>query len=456
MQKKIVGFGLALLVSLFFVFTYYASSAINSIARGHAAPFDWIVASLAAVIAFALLVPMLQAAGWLVILTHKTGHWATARIEESTERSKANAAFSSLVRERTEDLWQTMLMQLQAGLVYITNLAGLEIGALPATKLQNVTTQQTMLPAEVKRPSLIDTIAPLDCVLLVGARGKGKTTNMLRLQEARQDRETAIVFDTHAAPNKWPLAAHVYGSEPGMSENDRLGYMWARMMWLLSEMDNRLEQHRTTGKTSFSPISIYIDEFTRLPTEMKARLGVDLGQDFTFRVLNEGRKVKMHTVWGVHSDRASAVGLKGNYDLMRSFDAIVHLKGNLNVPSSDVYALLDLGDGVDKGTQYELARPFGAGVVINSELIGGQSGLDVDFDGFAPDVMDIGEISPSVDGRSKRAKITPETVAEAYDQWTKDNETAPTRADIAKILDVSTGGGNGPKIDQILTDLLDN
>jgi hypothetical protein len=96
-----------------------------------------------------------------------------------------------------------------------------------------------------------------------------------------------------------------------------------------------------------------IDEFTLLPGTLKDKVGGDV-QTYSTPMLTEGRKVDLEIIWGSHSDRAEALGLKGKYDLLECFDVIVYLK-HVN---GERYAYINFGEGLDKGTRYQLPGPF--------------------------------------------------------------------------------------------------
>lgn len=285
--------------------------------------------------------------------------WESARMKIAEMRFKRSTYTHA--ESKSQDLAEAVLSQVQRGLIHPTEYAGVEFAPNPRGKALAIP-DAPLIPNPTQRPNLIDTIANLDCILFVGTRGRGKTTNMLRLMEARSHNETAIVFDTHAEPNKWPLAHYVIGSEPGQSEAERLSHIWTRMMWIMTQMNDRLDKHRATGKTAFEPWTIYIDELTHLPGQLRDTLQADMSNQFTKPLLNGGRKVGINLVLGSHSDRANALALEGNHDLRGSFDAIA----KLIKAHGEWYAIVDFGEGYEKDTHYELANPFNNGVVIPS------------------------------------------------------------------------------------------
>ena len=59
----------------------------------------------------------------------------------------------------------------------------------------------------------------------------------------------------------------------------------------------------------------------------------------------------------------------------------------------------------------------------------------------------------ALDGRSRGAKITAETVKAAYEDWMANNDQAPTLADISRLLGVSISTKNNQRIKRFLDDI---
>lgn len=196
-------------------------------------------------------------------------------------------------------------------------------------------------------PDLLGVIAHMPNILIVGGKGTGKTTLMQWLAYRRAQSGKVLVFDSHDHPAKWP-GADVIGNG---RDYERI---WEGMLALVGKLDLRYRDfstgRRMTGE--FGRIDNFIDEFTLLPKTLKDRLEANV-QEYSWPLLTEGRKVDMNVVWGTHSDKVEALGLKGASDLKECFDAVVYLK-NVN---QDRYAMVDFGEGKN-GLKYRLPGPF--------------------------------------------------------------------------------------------------
>ena len=196
--------------------------------------------------------------------------------------------------------------------------------------------------ADVASRPLLPALDGCENILVVGAKGTGKTSLLQHLEAQRTHNSQIIVLDSHAQPAQWQ--GHVVG----------LGRAYQnikRTMIALNHRLNKRYQEWAKGKTNFQPIHTFIDEFTLLPKVLKG-IGYDI-QAYSVPALTEGRKVNIHCIWGIHSDRVKAMGLEGAGDLKECFDAVVYLKQ----VKGEYYALVDFGEGKEE-VKYLHPGPF--------------------------------------------------------------------------------------------------
>ncbi len=189
------------------------------------------------------------------------------------------------------------------------------------------------LPApEPEALPLLPALSGCDNILVVGGKGSGKTTLLQWLELERiNNGQMAVVLDSHATPTQW------LGKMVGI-ERDYQAIL-TELGRSLTELDNR-HKNRSKGQENFTPHSSIIDEFTLLPRTLKTQHSFDI-QDYSIPMLTEGRKVKLNCVWGIHSDRVSAMGLEGAGDIKECFDVVVYLKK----VKDQRYAICDFGEG---------------------------------------------------------------------------------------------------------------
>ncbi len=246
------------------------------------------------------------------------------------------------------DLWgrkrfiEETLKQLAAGLIHPEQLKEKDptfrqFGILAAKQAEK------MLPDQVGG-NLLDTIAPLDNLLIVGGKGSGKTSLMQRIEYIRQATGRTIILDSHAQPAQWQ------GDVIGMGR--QYADIRNAMVRLLGKLNKRYEKF-STGQSDFKPVHQFIDEFTLLPGTLK-KIGYNI-QDYSIPMLTEGRKVSFNCVWGIHSDRVKPLGLEGMSDLKECFDAIIHLIHNKE--TDERYAFIDYGEGKTE-TKFAHPGPF--------------------------------------------------------------------------------------------------
>jgi len=171
-------------------------------------------------------------------------------------------------------------------------------------------------PEEQETPgtgqTLFDVLIKLDRVLIIGGMGSGKSELLKWLTSERSKQGELIILDSHAAPDTWP-----FGTVIGRGRDYQAIEIAVR--GVCQEMDNRYKLRSSGQKKDFKPLCMVIDEmtvlnqFTDLSDQLKS-------------LLCECRKVNIRLIVAGQSDRAGAMGLKGNYDLMTGFEAVCHLE----------------------------------------------------------------------------------------------------------------------------------
>ena len=192
---------------------------------------------------------------------------------------------------------------------------------------------------------LLPALDHADNILIVGGKGSGKTTLLQWIEASRIKHQEIVVMDSHAEPAQWQGRMVGFGRDYEM--------ILAEMKLSLRELDRRYKR-RTKGDKSYHVTTSIIDEFTLLPDTLKEHFAFEV-KTYSRPLLTEGRKVKMNCIWGIHSDRVEALGMKGAGDLKECFDVVVHLK---NVKGNR-YAICDFGEGKED-TKYIHPGPFNA------------------------------------------------------------------------------------------------
>lgn len=263
----------------------------------------------------------------------------SSKAEASTAVTEAKAATFQL--ETQQAFAQAALAQMQAGLIHIETIDTPKFKAFPAATTERIAGSSTQT-ADVP---LLPALEKCDNILVVGGKGTGKTTLMQWIEQQRAARAKTIVLDSHARPSQWQ--GHIVG----------IGRQYEAIKGAMVRLTNTLKSRYDSpeyakGEDAFETIDTFIDEFTLLPKALK-----DIGynvQSYSIPALTEGRKVNINCVWGIHSDKVTAMGLEGASDIKECFDAIVYLK---NV-QGERYAICDFGEGKQKDVRYIHPGPF--------------------------------------------------------------------------------------------------
>jgi hypothetical protein len=267
---------------------------------------------------------------WFLYDAHRLQNQAIrAETAEKVTKHRLLALRAVWELERDRVLATLTAQQMAAGLVHAS-----ELGATPSIRAFPTGTAkqaEKVLPGEAAAAmSLLAALTDCDNILVVGGKGTGKTSLLQHLEAQRSQTGRTVILDSHAQPAQWR------GYLVGLGRNyERI----REMMITLTDKLNQRYQTYATGQSQFEPIYTIIDEFTLLPKVLK-EINFDV-KAYSIPALTEGRKVGINCMWGVHSDRVTALGLEGASDVRECFDAIVHLK-NVN---GQRYGLIDYGEG---------------------------------------------------------------------------------------------------------------
>jgi hypothetical protein len=295
---------------------------------------------------------MLAAAVATLAFVVERSEWlATKRTEARRDRALARneARQSDIASDRAQmhlmaegRLMAATVRQVENGLIHPAALGDGKFSSFPAQVINQIEAQSAAPLGEQRQP-LLPALVNCPNILIVGGKGRGKTQLLKWIECERLNRGNVVtVLDSHAQPASW--GGQVIGA------GRKYESIAAAMIDLNTMLDNRYNQF-STGKDDFTIIDTFVDEFTLLPKKLKS-IGYEI-QDYSFSALTEGRKVGMNCVWGSHSDRAEALGLKGATDLKECFDAIVYLKK----VKGDYYAMVNFGEGIEE-TKYNHPGPF--------------------------------------------------------------------------------------------------
>jgi len=173
-------------------------------------------------------------------------------------------------------------------------------------------------------PNLLDVIGEMSRLLIIGGMGTGKSELLRHLVSIQADRGHVIICDSHASPSDWPPFVQVAG----------IGRDYAMIEATINSVCNTLNERysqRAQGVTRFDRLTLVIDEmfvlnqFCDVQEQMKS-------------LLAESRKVNIGLITAGQSNRASALGLAGNKDLVGGYEAVVNLRkeNGLHIASVEI------------------------------------------------------------------------------------------------------------------------
>ncbi len=250
-----------------------------------------------------------------------------ALIKKDKALAEAEAESVRLDVEVKRQLLPHMVAQVERGLALPVEFAGVKSINYPVQVIKH---HAAALPAPTNDQPLLPVLRDCPNVLVVGGKGSGKTSLLQHLEARLIGVGQCVILDSHALPSQWQGHVIGRGRDYGHIKNAMLG---------LNDRLDRRHAKRANGQNGFITINTIIDEFTLLPGSLKA-IGFNI-QKYSIPALTEGRKVDINCLWGIHSDRVEAMGLKGAGDLVECFDAIVRLKH----VRGEYYALVDFGAG---------------------------------------------------------------------------------------------------------------
>jgi hypothetical protein len=161
---------------------------------------------------------------------------------------------------------------------------------------------------------LLPVLEGMNRILLIGGMGAGKTELLRHLawSKAQQDGHV-IICDSHAAPDTWPEFVQVAGIGRNYPEIE------GAVNYVCDELDKRYQERAAGTRKAFEPLTLIVDELFVL------NQFCDLKAQFK-SLLAESRKVHIGLIVAGQSDRAGALGLSGNYDLVSGFEACCYLE----------------------------------------------------------------------------------------------------------------------------------
>lgn len=184
---------------------------------------------------------------------------------------------------------------------------------LPAGAYQALSGVRTVQPDRPLLPAPDITVRPLPAlaghVLIAGPTDAGKSTAM---RAVLQHRENVVVLDPHYAPGNW-RGARVLGGGRNFEE------IGAYMQWMMAELDRRAKQLKD-GRREFDPLTVATDEMPAIADELGRGTAV-----IWRKWLREGRKFGLLMVVSTQSTRVKTLGIEGEGDVLRNFQAALLL-----------------------------------------------------------------------------------------------------------------------------------
>lgn len=219
-----------------------------------------------------------------------------------------------------------------------------------ATGAQPLPVQPDAPALEHQRP-LLPELLNMDRLLIIGGMGAGKSELLRHLAYQRSMQGETVIIDSHSAPDDWPDSCRVVG------RGRQYRQIEAEIGRVMAEMDRRYKLHSAGHGGAFAPLSLIIDELTVL------NQFCDVGDEMK-ALLCECRKVSIRLIFAGQSDRAGALGLRGNYDLKSGFEALVYLE-----QEADGQRVATVLQGTDKhGRRFPHPGPFPKGLMSQSCL----------------------------------------------------------------------------------------
>jgi len=185
-----------------------------------------------------------------------------------------------------------------------------------------------------QRPDLMQAVLDLDCLMIWGGRGSGKTNFIQHLAQEKvlRGEDLWIIDPKPGKPGKWPQEVNVIGQGHNYQEITAIGEKYE------FELDCRKAQfHAVEG---FPKVTLIVDELYLLNMKIKGFT------DMILPLLLEGREYNIHMILISQSKTAESMGFKGRYDLLKCFDAVIGLdrQGPKENPNS-YFAVADFGKG---------------------------------------------------------------------------------------------------------------
>ena len=163
----------------------------------------------------------------------------------------------------------------------------------------------------------LEQLASATTILLVGSRGSRKTTLLRAILSVK--REPIMVYDPHAYPTAWPMAAMLHNTEESISKGMASAYKC-----MLARREEMRSGVRTEGWPKFT---LAADEWGSIVSSVKLPKEIDMtpGQVST-ELMKQGRKFEIGFVAGAHGLTNASLGCVGDQEaFFNSFDWIIHM-----------------------------------------------------------------------------------------------------------------------------------
>ena len=307
------------------------------------------------------------------------------------------------------------------------------------------------------------TFAPTDApTIFVSAQpGAGKSTLLHHMADSIDG--NVILIQIHEQIYAEDYAAYgdrlrVIGMSNARTEEDEWDQAMRRACQIIDKVFHLMKK-RYTQKPG-KPILLLIDEYLDIRGWAKENGYDQTIANVTTLCTSRARKVGIAVVLASQTSTASQLGFDGKADVLRGMTTLTLIRDRV---SNHYRTIVRIAGGEPVNHQPLPRHP----VVETQRQRRDQAALSLDHisvdDELAAVETEAFDLSvwrdgmatkeTALDGRSRGAKITAETVKAAYEDWMANNDQAPTLADISRLLGVSISTKNNQRIKRFLDDI---